>query len=214
MSMNNDLRSAKRVPVSNRVNLMVKGRVILAPLALNISMGGMLLNAAAALPVGYPCEVAIFLPDGSGRESFVAQGKVVRNTEAGTAIQFANLLPDKALDIITRPLAATSPSLFQSYLSYFKVSQSKSEAYCEQVFGVSKSLFKRVTTISFLTSIPTAILPVWLLRNHMPAIPDWTKIAACFLYGALWLLVLQPVIDLTVIKALRAKAVPGPGSVK
>jgi len=202
-----DSRTAERIPVENRVNLMVKGRVILAAIAVNISMGGLYVDAAAALPVGSPCEVAIFLPDGSGSDSFVAQGKIVRSGESGTAIQFTRMLGDKTLDAISKPVSTfATDTLAHAYMSYFKVSQSKTGADCEKAFGISRQTFKKITTTTFAGSIPVAVLPVWLLRAHIPAIPDWSKIAICFIYGAFWLLVLQPGVDLALFKALRAKA--------
>lgn len=200
-------RAARRIPAENRVNLFVHGKLIATAVAINISLGGLYLKASTPLPVGSSCEVAISLPKGNGAESVMAQGRVVRTGEVGTAIQFAQMLGEKTLDVIVKPSSPmVGSTLLNSYLNYFKVSQSSNSEDCERVFGVSQHTFKTISTASFLTSIPAAILPVWLLRDSIPAIPDWAKIIACFFYAAFWLLVLQPFIDLGMISALRAKA--------
>lgn len=202
-----EARAARRIAAGNRVNILVQGRVILAAIAVNISMGGLYLSASAPLPVGSPCEVAIFLPEGSGSEKFLAQGSVVRTAADGMAIQFAKMLGDQTLEVIANPPSPSAwTSLAHAYVSYFKVSQSNIGYDCERVFGITRRTFRAISTTSFLTSIPAAILPVWLLRASIPAIPDWAKIIACFAYGAFWLLLLQPLFDLAVIKLVRSRA--------
>jgi len=206
MSGSKDSRTAERIPVANGVKVMVKGRVILAAIAVNISMGGMFINAAAALPVGSPCEVAISLPDGSAGESFLTQGRIVRSGDAGTAIQFASILGDKTLDVIVKPSTFPVDSLVHSLASYYKVSQSRSGAVCEKAFGIPRQTFKLITTATFGASLPAAILPVWLLRGHVLPVPDWAKVLASFIYVALWLFLLQPLMDLALIRVARARS--------
>ena len=202
-----EARTAKRLPAGNRVALVIQGRVILTAIAVNISMGGLYLNAAGAVPVGSPCEVAIYPPDGNETERILAQGRVVRVGEDGMAIQFAKALGDRTLGVLVNPPSLlTGASWLQSYVNYFKVSQSNVSSDCERVFGITRSTFRTISTVSFIACIPTSILPVWIFRAQIPAIPDWAKIALSFGYGALWLLVLQPFIDLSVIRVIRAKA--------
>jgi len=199
-------RTAKRIPVANRVTVMVKGRVMLAAIAVNISMGGLLLSAAEPLPVGSQCEVAIALPESNGAESFIAQGRIVRAGSNSIAIQFAKMLGDQTLSVITAPATETlGGSLVRSYLNYFKVSQSRIGYDCERVFGVTSKTFRMISTTSFIACIPAAILPVWALRAYIPAVPDWAKIIAAFIYGAIWLLVLQPFIDLAIFKLIKVR---------
>jgi hypothetical protein len=179
----------------------------MAALAVNVSLGGLYLDAAPGLPVGSPCDVAIFMPDGSDSGSYVAQGRIVRTGAEGTAIQFASMLGEKTLDAIARPGAGSvAASIGRAYTDYFKVSQSRIGFECERVFGVTRRTFKTVTTASFLTSIPAAILPVYALRAHIPDGMNGLKIVLAFAYGALWLLVLQPFIDLAVLRALKTRA--------
>jgi len=202
-----ETRATRRIPAGNRVNLVSQGRIILTAMAVNISMGGLYLSAAGSLPVGSPCEVAIFPTQGNGSQGYVAQGRVVRTGAEGMAIQFASLMGERTLDVLIKPAPlGAGASLIQSYVNYFNGSQSNVGSDCERVFGVSRSTFRMVSTLSFVTSIPVAILPVWIFRDSIPAIPDWGKIALSFCYGALWLLVLQPFIDLGIFRALRAKA--------
>lgn len=209
MSGTIESRTAKRIPVANRVTVIVKGKVMLAAIAVNISMGGLLLNASEPLPVGSQCEVAIALPEGDGAESFIAQGRIVRAGSNSIAIQFAKMLGDQTLSVITAPSASFGGSLFRSYVNYFKVSQSRIGYDCERIFGVTSKTFRTISTTSFIACIPAAILPVWALRAYIPAVPDWAKIIAAFIYGAIWLLVLQPFIDLAIFKLIKVRPQSG-----
>jgi hypothetical protein len=204
MSTTSEARSAIRVHVENAVNVMVKGRTILATIAVNISMGGLFLNAAATLPVGSPCEVAIFPPPGSAGGTLWTQGRIVRTGQSGTAIQFEETLgPSDLMALTSQPAPPARTSLLKAYQAYFAVSQSRIEADCQKAFGISKRTFSTITTASFLTSIPVAILPIWMLRAHIPAVPNPAKIALAFTYAAIWLLVLQPILDLGIIRLVR-----------
>lgn len=199
-------RTAERIPVRNRVDVLVRGRVILVATAVNISLGGLLLAAAPSLTAGSVCDVAIH-SEGSGGESFLASGRVVRTGDNGTAIQFSRMLGEKTLDAIARPEPVTvAGNLLKAYVSYFKVSQSSIGYECERVFGISRRTFKTITTSTFVASIPAAILPVWALRGFIPDMPNWVKIVMCFVYGGAWLLMLQPIIDLGIIRWVRARA--------
>ena len=207
MTRSSQARAAKRIPIGNWVNVLFRGQVVLAALALNISLGGLALNAADALPLGSPCEVAIFLhkgEKGENGERYVTRGTVVRNGEQGIAIRFAHVLDSKALAVIAKSTLPPAKTLwFQSYRDYFRVSQSRSEGECQRTFGISQRRFHVLTTASFLSCIPASLLPVWLLREHIPAVSYLIKIALSFLYGAFWLLLLQPLVDLTLIRLLR-----------
>jgi hypothetical protein len=201
-------RAAKRVAIANWVNLLFRGQVILAALALNISASGLALNAADALPVGSPCEVAIFLHKGENSERYVTRGTVVRSGVGGVAIQFAQVLGGKALATIAKSAVAPAPGRWlQAYRDYFRVSQSQSEVECRRVFGITRQRFHTLTTASFLGSIAASLVPVWLLRAHLPAASVAIKITLALAYGAFWLLVLQPGVDLAMIRVLRRRSI-------
>jgi len=204
MTSSGHARATRRIPIGNWVNVLFRGQVVLAALALNISTGGLALYAADPLPLGSPCEVAIFLHNGEDSERYVTRGTVVRNGEQGLAIKFARSLDSKALAVITKSALPPVKTLwFQSYRGYFRVSQSRSEGECQRTFGITKRRFHVLTTASFIGCIPASLLPVWLLREHLPAAPYLIKIGLSFLYGAFWLLLLQPLVDLALIRLLR-----------
>jgi hypothetical protein len=204
MTPTSEARTASRFHVGNAVEVLFKGRVILATIAVNISMGGLFLDAAATLPVGSTCEVAILPASGNAGGTFLAQGRILRTGQGGTAIQFARRLASSDLLAFTSHPAPPAPrSLLQAYRDYFAVSQSSIDADCRKAFGISKRAFRTISTLSFVTTIPLAILPVWLLRAHVPAVPDLAKIALAFGYAALWILVFQPFLDLAVIRLIR-----------
>lgn len=207
-----EARAARRIPVNNRVNLLVPGRGILAAGAANIGPGGVFVNAVCALPIGSACDVAIFAADGGGTQAFTTTGRIVRAGIDGLAIQFSRMLGPQTLDALAgaagKSLAGT---LVDDYQNYFRVSQGAEGFDCERIFGLPLETFRSISTASFLISIPTAILPVWLFRNDLPPAPNGVKILGCFIYAALWLLVFQPALDLAIIRALRARGQGGIG---
>jgi len=54
----------------------------------NISLAGMLLDCDNRMPVGTEVDVEIILVDGNPELEITVKGKVVRISEAGTAVQF------------------------------------------------------------------------------------------------------------------------------
>ncbi len=203
MNKHEDLRASKRVPISSEVRVEFKDKAARYALAINISMGGLLLSAAPSLPVGSPCRVAIVPPGESGKK-IMMEGTVVRSDANGVAVQFANALERNAYEAFARPTSAMAGnSLLNSYKSYFQVSQSKNHEGCEQLLGVTPKTFKTVFLSSFASCIPLAILPVVAFKSSIPDAPNMVKIAAAFGYAAIWFGVIQPSIDLTVFRILR-----------
>ncbi|GLH68930.1 hypothetical protein GETHPA_04630 [Geothrix rubra] len=88
----NGHRAFPRVPIGYRVKVVTDDHMIAYASALNVSQGGLLLEATPALPVGRPCGVAIFLMDQETGKRIVARGVVVRSDALGTAIQFTKAL--------------------------------------------------------------------------------------------------------------------------
>lgn len=199
-------RASERVPFQSRVKVMNKGRLVAYTLAINLSMGGILLHAGQMLPVGSRCEVSIFPSETKGQGLVLAEGTVVRSDTAGTAIQFASTLATESFrSLIMQDDMNPAGSLLKAYRAHFKVGQSEDLADCEKLLGVSKRTYRTVFWTSFTSCIPLATLPVWLLRESIPAIPIWSKILLSFLYGAVWLLIIQPSIDLTAFRFLRIR---------
>jgi len=207
MNMPNDLRASQRIPIENRVKVVSKGKMASYALAINISMGGLLLSAAPNLPVGSSCRLAI-LPSGhEDGKKVVVEGTVVRSDEHGTAVQFSRSLEKKTYEAFSsKGNAVTTPSFMNSYRSYFRISQDKNHEGCQEQLGVSAKTFRTVVLTSFCTCIPLAILPVWALRESIPSAPNWIKIATSFAYAGLWLGIIQPSVDLTVFRILKWKS--------
>ena len=133
----------------------------------------------------------------------MAQGTIMRSGENGMAIRFTETLESQALAVITAMApsapAASWPGL---YWAYFRVGHGKDDWECRQVFGITFRTFSRLSTTTFLCSIPVALLPVWLLRSFLHPLPSSLALAAALAYGAIWLLGVQPFIDLAAIRVL------------
>ena len=202
----NELREYERVPITNKVQVRSNGRMASYALAINISMGGLLLGAAPPLPVGSSCELAINLVNDTGGTSVVTKGVVVRSGENETAIRFLNTMDKSMYDMVVAPRpAGWARSALRSYVNYFKVSQDKNYTGCEQLFGVSKSTFKNVILATFSGCIAAAILPVWLLHHLIPAGSNILKVVLAFGYGLFWLAIIQPIADLMIFSYVRYK---------
>jgi hypothetical protein len=198
-----DQRASKRVPFRQQVKVVSVGRMVAYAMATNIGVGGVLLSASSPLPVGSQCQVAIPVPGSGEMERILAEGTVVRSDATGTAVRFSKNLESSRIDTLLRPVGTPWSALVASYKAYFQVSRNQDLAGCEKLLGVSKQTFRTSFYISFASCISIAILSVWLLRNSIPAAPNWIKIALSFVYGAVWLGVIQPAIDLTVFHFLK-----------
>jgi PilZ domain len=81
-------RAFPRVPIGYRVKVVTQDRMIGYSRALNISLGGILLDSEPPLPLGSRVGVAIFLSDREGGSRIVTHGIVVRADSRGNAIAF------------------------------------------------------------------------------------------------------------------------------
>jgi hypothetical protein len=207
MSSPQDLRAYERIPVNHEVKVTSTGRFSARALATNLSMGGILLAAPGALPVGSHCEVAIQLPDRSSLDPIHATGRVVRSDDNGVAIQFSRPLEAKSFEVLAHaPGAWARIPLVKAYADYFRVSFSQNYENCETLLGVSKQTFRTVFLASFFTCIVAAVIPVWFLRHSFIGFPVWGRILGSFAYGALWLGAVQPTVDVLAFRFLRARA--------
>jgi PilZ domain len=206
-----DLRSAIRIPIRHRVKVVPRGRTAALAVAANVSLGGMLLGAAGPpLPVGTRCEVAILVPGAALDQAVRAAGTVVRTDAQGTAIRFARSLQSEAFQAMVRPgVPWLDLPLVRAYVDYFQVSQSRDGTNCEALLGVSLGTLRKVFLATFSVCILAAILPVWLYRTAIPAMPAWEKVAFSFAYGLAWLGLVQPSVDLAVLGILRSRRPKG-----
>jgi len=204
-------RTSERIPTQNRVRVIAQGKLVAYSLAVNLSLGGVLLDAAPVLPVGCRCELALFPSETQAGQGILTAGTVVRSDTQGTAIQFIESLAPGSFQALARQTEmSTGRSILNAYRAYFRVGQSDRYADCEKLLGVSKRTYRTVFFTTFSTCIPLAILPVWLLKDSLPPAPVWAKISAAFLYGAAWLLLIQPAIDLAAFRILKRKQATGP----
>jgi hypothetical protein len=204
MGITRDNRTAKRIPLATGVDLRVQGRSEASGRSVNLSMGGLFLTPGGLLPVGSACEVAIALPAGSGRGIVVAEGTVVRSGNAGTAIRFMRSLGEKAFGVLAgSPPHRPDLSWLDRYQAYFRAGQGKAGVDFLETFGVSRRTFLRVSAVTFILCIACALLVAWLSRAWIVLLPAWAQVVGALVYGMAWLLVLQPAVDLAVIRLLH-----------
>lgn len=91
-SPSTDHRASSRVPIGYRVKVVTDDQMIAYASALNVGLGGLLLEPTPSLPVGRSCGVVIFLMDLETGKRIVGRGIVVRSDARGTAIQFTKAL--------------------------------------------------------------------------------------------------------------------------
>jgi heme/copper-type cytochrome/quinol oxidase subunit 4 len=206
MSSSRDQRTFERIPFNKKVKVVSIGRVAAYAMVVNIGMGGVLLQSAAPLPVGSQCQVAIPMPGGEGIRHLMTEGTVVRSDAGGTAVKFAQTIDPSSFDTLIRRIAdAAHTSILASYKAYYQVTRNQNLADCEKLLGVSKRTYQTTFCITFLSCISLAILPVWLYQSSIPAFSNWVKVALSFGYGAIWLALIQPTIDLTAFHFLRQR---------
>jgi hypothetical protein len=92
MSTSPEKRQHRRIPTTYQVKLVVEDQIIAYPSALDLSMGGILVDSRKLLPLGSPCGVAILLADREIGQRVVARGTVVRSDARGLAIDFSKAL--------------------------------------------------------------------------------------------------------------------------
>ncbi len=204
-------RNFERIPFNQKVRVITAGRMVAYAMVINIGMGGILLGSTSPLPVGSQCKITIPVPGGDAIKRIITEGIVVRGDDGGTAVKFTKPIEPSRFEALFRePVGIAQGSLFSSYLAYFQVSRNKDLADCEKLLGVSKQTFRTTFYISFASCISVSILAVWLARTSLPAYPNWVKVVLCFVYGTIWLAVVQPSIDLTVFRILRSRQTPRP----
>jgi len=207
MSTSDDSRTCGRIPIAKPVQVVSKGRAASYALAINIGLGGLLLSASPALPVGSQCKLAIPPADDSRGDRLLVEGTVIRNDSHGMAVQFARQLENSTFEAIAKPEPPSlMGSLVISYLNYFQVSQHKEFEGSQQLLGVSPGTFRTVFLSSFLTCIPLAIIPVWMIKDSILLIPNWVKILLSFGYATIWFALIQPLVDLMVFKIIKKRA--------
>jgi hypothetical protein len=193
-------RVFERVPAEGEIKIKGKGRMGIYAVVLNLSLGGVLLSATPAMPVGSQWEVQI---RNTASQKVDAVGTVVRSDAGGTALKFSKELTTSTLQALTSSKGGRGGGVLSAYMTYFQVGRNEDNAGCEQLLGVSRKTYRTVFYSTFFSCIPTAVLPVWIMRASIYPLPVWLKIVLSFGYGALWLLILQPTLDLAALQVIR-----------
>jgi len=89
--------------------------------------------------------------------------------------------------------------------AYWQVSRSAAHAGAEPLLGISGRSFRRVFLGTFSGSMLGAVLSAWLLRRHLPPGPAWARVAAALACAGIWLVLVQPLLDLVIIKVLGTR---------
>ena len=85
-------RRFRRIPIAYEVRLIVGETMISFPTAIDLSMGGLLLDGSHPMDIGTNCGVAILLGEGEPGKRVVTRGTVVRADSRGIAIAFSRAL--------------------------------------------------------------------------------------------------------------------------
>jgi len=109
MSLPHEARQYRRVPIGYQVKVVADDRIIVYSKAINLSLGGILVNGKDRLPVGSHCGVAILLVDGEPGRRVVARGTVVRTDQQGMAIAFSKALDRESEQSLRWLLHSLSP---------------------------------------------------------------------------------------------------------
>lgn len=204
-----DLRTSRRIHIASPVEVATADQEAHQyAVAVNVSLGGLLLGSTPPLDVGAPCRLALH-PTGEdgGKEDILVEGTVIRKGPQGTAIRFSRQLDQRTFEAVAKQQGPTAgPSLLRPYLDYFKVSQQKGHAASERLLHVSPQSFRSISLTTFLLSIPVAALPVWALRNSISMVPDWLKVSLSFVYAAAWFFIIQPSVDLLIFRFRKPKS--------
>ena len=109
MTTEQEARQFRRVPIGYQVKLVADDRIIAYPRAINLSMGGILLDGPAQLPIGSHCGVAILFASVEAGRRVVARGTVVRTDRQGMAIAFSRALDPESEDSLRRLIHSLAP---------------------------------------------------------------------------------------------------------
>ncbi|MBP7616906.1 MAG: PilZ domain-containing protein [Geothrix sp.] len=102
-------RHFRRVPIAYEVKLIVEDRMISFPSAIDLSLGGILVDGRSPLPVGTSCGVAILLGAGKPGNRIVTRGMVVRADDRGIAIAFSKALEPGSLESLKELIHSLDP---------------------------------------------------------------------------------------------------------
>ena len=92
VAQSTEKRGFSRVPFNTQIEVRAKGRLIRSQEGVNISMRGILLTTAEAIPPAEtPCQVTIVLGGTEHPVIIDAKGTMVRSQEGSLAVEFTEL---------------------------------------------------------------------------------------------------------------------------
>ncbi len=102
-------RRFRRVPIAYQVKLIVDDRMLSFPSAIDLSMGGILVDGGTPMAVGTSCGVAILLGAGEPGKRIVTRGMVVRTDDRGIAIAFSRALDPGSMESLKTLIRSLDP---------------------------------------------------------------------------------------------------------
>jgi hypothetical protein len=110
-------RQYRRIPIAYQVKVVADDRIIVYSKAINLSLGGILVQGRDQLPIGSHCGVAILLVDGEPGRRIVTRGTVMRTDQQGMAIAFSKALDPESEESLRWLIHSLSPGAEEALTS-------------------------------------------------------------------------------------------------
>ena len=109
MGTRSNRRAFTRIPIAFRVKILTEDATLASSTALNLSLGGLLVQTSRPLPLGTPCHVVLFVLEDGQEQKILAEGIVVREAADAVAIRFTRLMGDESRSRLERLVLHRSP---------------------------------------------------------------------------------------------------------
>ncbi len=122
MVQRSERRAFTRVPLAYRVRILTEEHTFGSSTALNLSLGGMLVQLPQPLPLGTRCHIVLFMVEDGEDQKILAEGIVVRSSDTTVAIRFTRLLGPQSRERLEHLILHRSPNpeaerkAFEAYL--------------------------------------------------------------------------------------------------
>ena len=124
MGTRSNRRAFTHIPIAFRVKILTEDATLASSTALNLSLGGLLVQTSRPLPLGTPCHVVLFVLEDGQEQKILAEGIVVREAADAVAIRFTRLMGDESRSRLERLVLHRSPDPQQEQRAF--------EAYVRQ----------------------------------------------------------------------------------
>lgn len=109
MGTRSNRRTFTRVPIAFRVKILTEEATFASSTALNLSLGGLLVQIPRSLALGTPCHVVLFMLEDGLEQKILAEGIVVREAPGVVAIRFTRLMGEESKARLERLVLHRSP---------------------------------------------------------------------------------------------------------